>query len=381
MKSLILTILYLAKDTVHRWFTRVSSPLARVLVVFFLTLSALAALGGYVISTKVVRDKIIDRGANIVGGVLGAKDKDYMYIPTIRDIEQVLDADSYALTQVGSAAIVGGQNTPVFTCTFSRLSNMLPLMAPSGKPTLLQPASGARLKPGPADAFISQIPVSIYVRTLPDEHPIIRMVHGPALIVQQEDMDRFRLHSSLTFCHFALVVRNLDSSEQVRCAERFINTLIRLEDMTGHVMSALPFLEELDLVLSKQTQCRLAFCLGISFIVGILLTALAGMEYRQNEYIYTLMKSFGIHPILLVGAFIMENVVIVGASFAAAIAAFMYFQRLIVTQILKLGNYTLTLQEIIPEIVLISYTLLGCVLLSAIPIFVAANRQIGRVLK
>ena len=123
------------------------------------------------------------------------------------------------------------------------------------------------------------------------------------------------------------------------------------------------------------------FCLGISCIVGILLTALAGMEYRQNKYIYTLMKSFGIHPLLLVGAFIIENIVIVGASFAGAIATFMYFQRMIVTQIMKLGNYTLSLQDITSEILLISYTLLGCILVSSIPIAVAANRQIGRVLK
>jgi hypothetical protein len=112
-----------------------------------------------------------------------------------------------------------------------------------------------------------------------------------------------------------------------------------------------------------------------------LLTALAGMEYRQNEYIYTLMKSFGIRPMLLVGAFIVENIVIVGASFAGALACFMYFQKIIVTQILKLGNYTLTLQEIRPEIELICYTLLGCILISSIPISVAANRDIGRVLK
>ena len=44
MKSLILTILYLAKDTLHRWCARISSPVARVLVVFFLTLAALACL-------------------------------------------------------------------------------------------------------------------------------------------------------------------------------------------------------------------------------------------------------------------------------------------------------------------------------------------------
>lgn len=66
MKSLILTFLYLAKDTLHRWLTRLSSPLARVLVVFFLSLCALCFLGSYVISTKVVRDRIVTRGGDLV---------------------------------------------------------------------------------------------------------------------------------------------------------------------------------------------------------------------------------------------------------------------------------------------------------------------------
>ena len=104
------------------------------------------------------------------------------------------------------------------------------------------------------------------------------------------------------------------------------------------------------------------------------------MEYRQNEFIYTLMKSFGIHPILLVGSFIVENLVLVSASFAAAIAVFMKAQHIIVAQF-KLGQYSLTLEEIMPEIQLISLTLLFCVFVSSIPIVVAANRQIGRVLK
>ena len=88
-----------------------------------------------------------------------------------------------------------------------------------------------------------------------------------------------------------------------------------------------------------------------------------------------------IHPFMLVGAFIAENILIVGGSFVAAIATFMYFQKIIVTQLLKLGHYSLSLQEIMPEIHLISVTLVVCVLVSSIPIIIAAHRDIGRVLK
>lgn len=382
MKSLILTLLYLAKDTVHRWFTRISSPLSRVLVVFFLTLSALASLGSYVISTNMVRDKIIQRGGNTVMAVLSTREGRTSFLPTQSEIELVVDADSYALTQVGSVEIDDERSSFIYVPDFSRLGQVLPLMAPSGKATLLQSQEDPLLPPGPAEVEINNARVEIFVRSLPEDHPLLTLMRGPGIIIQREELERYGFSKpSYLYYTISITIRNLNSSEPVQKAEKFLRTFLHLEGMQGSVYSALSLLKEMDVVLSKQNQCRFAFCVGISCIVGILLTALAGMEYRQNEYIYTLMKSFGIHPVLLVGAFIFENIFIVGASFVGAVFSFMYFQHMIVKQILKLGNYTLSLQEIMPEIALISYTLLGCILVSSLPIFVAANRQIGRVLK
>ena len=381
MKSLILTLLYLAKDTIHRWFTRISSPLARVLVVFFLTLCALASLGSYVISTKLVRDKIIRQGGNMVVATLAPQQQDKAFIPSRQDIQRHLGAESYVLQYAGSARQANGQPITIYTSNFSRLSQLVPLMAPGGGPTLLQSDIGGKLPPGPSDVTTRGITETVYVRNLPESHPLIRIMRGSGLIVQPEHLPlESRPHRGSSFI-IACIFNDIESSEPIVRAEEFFRIYKQLEGVDGPVISALPLLKEMDTMLGKQTQCRIAFCVGISGIVGILLTALAGMEYRQNEYIYTLMKSFGIHPLLLVGAFITENTIIVGASFVGAIATFMYFQRMIVTQILKLGNYTLTLQEITPEIALISYTLLGCILLSSIPIFTAALRPIGRVLK
>ena len=381
MKSLILTLLYLAKDTIHRWFTRISSPLARILVVYFLTLCALASLGSYAISTKLVRDKIIRQGGNMVVATLSAPHSNAPYLPTQQDIQKHLGADSYVLRYAGSARQANGQPVTVYTCHFSRLNQLLPLMAPSGGPTLLQSSVGSKLPPGPSEVTMHGVTESVFVRNLPENHPLIRIMRGSGLLVQPEQLPgNTNTRSGGSFI-IAFIFNDIDSSSPILRAEEFLRTYKQLEGVDGPIISALPLLREMDIVLGKQTQCRIAFCVGISGIVGILLTALAGMEYRQNEYIYTLMKSFGIHPLLLVGAFITENLLIVGASFAGAIATFMYFQRMIVTQILKLGNYTLSLEEITPEIALISYTLLGCVLLSSIPIFIAAHRPIGRVLK
>ncbi len=379
MKSLILTLLYLAKDTVHRWFTRLSSPLARVLVVFFLSLSALSALGSYAISTKVVRDKIMKQGGDLVYANFSAPEDIPSSLPTEQQLRDLLGADSYALSIIGSAVTDTRKRLTVYTYDFCRAGQFLPLMAASGAPTILSTAESG-IPAGPNGITLGRMHLDAFSRILPEDHPLMRMIDNAGIIIQPDHLPD---HMQQTGAPQVLIMRarDLKSSADILRIEEYLHRFMRLDGRRGAVISVSRLLGEMDAVLSKQTQCRVAFCVGISAIVGILLTALAGMEYRQNEYIYTLMKSFGIRPALLVGAFIAENLFIVGASFTAALAAFMYFQQIIVTQILKLGNYTLTLAEIMPEIQLICYTLLGCIALSTIPITAAANRDIGRVLK
>ncbi len=379
MKSLILTILYLIKDTVHRWFTRLSSPLARVLVVYFLSLSALSALGSYAISTKLVKDKITRQGGDLVIATMSENPEHPSAFPTEKEIADALQADSYALTLIGGATTPERHHLSIYTYDFNRTAQLAPLLSSKGIPTILT-TPDSELPPGPIRVTISNMQTDAHVRRMPAEHPLMRIIGHAGMIIPPDNLPE-ELRPTFNTQHTIIRVRELNSSADLLRIEHFLKNFMRLEGRRGNVISLSRLLSEMDLVLSKQTQCRIAFCVGISAIVGILLTALAGMEYRQNEYIYTLMKSFGIRPSLLVLTFIAENIVIVGASFVGALATFMYFQRIIVTQILKLGNHTLTLQEIMPEIQLICYTLMGCILLSSIPISVAANRDIGRVLK
>ncbi len=384
MKSLILTALYLAKDTVNRWFTRLSSPVARVLVVFFLTLCALCFLGSYVISAKLMRDRIHQQGGDLVFLMVSSgRDDGEFCLPRPGELDKLLGADSVALRSIGYARNEEGRGVALYTYDFERSGQFLPLLAPSGMPTLFI-GERSTLQPGPASVELGRETVEVFVRRMPEEHLLARLANrGDILIVQPDSFiasvaaQRSRGNSQ----QLVLRVRDTSSSAGVRRAQDYCENFLRLEGVQGHVRSALPLLREMDVILSNQMQCRIAFCAGIAFIVGILLTALAGMEYRQNEYIYTLMKSFGIHPLMLVAAFIVENLVLVGASFAAAVWSFMYFQKFIVAQFFKMGHYLLKLEEIAPELQLIAVSLLGCVLVSAIPIIFAANRDIGRVLK
>ncbi len=387
MISLISTLLYLAKDTLHRWLSRLSSPLARVLVVFFLSLCALFFLGTYVISVNMVRDRILAEGGDTVHTLVSPEHGGSFHVPGQSELSNWLQADSWNLLVVGSARTSDRSSVTIYTTDFGRYGQLLPLMAQNGNPTLVCPAEGSDSFPeGLMDISTGGRHSSTHtvsVRHLPADHPLARTLKRGGLLLSPEDavalVGEERLQQATR--QILLKVHRLNSADDIRRVEHYLRNLIRLEGAHGNVSSAVRLLEQMDIVLSNQMQCRAGFCLGIVLIVGILLTSLAGMEYRQNEYIYTLMKSFGIHPMLLVWSFLCENLLLVALSFAAAFAVFMHSQDIILTQFFKLSEYRLSAAEIMPEIRLISAALLLCVLVSSLPIIVAANREIGRVLK
>lgn len=383
MRSLILTVLYLAKDTIHRWFTRLSSPVARVLVVFFLTLCALCFLGTYVISSKVLHDRIRSQGGDLVHAMVYTNSAESAFhIPTRSELLRQTGAESIALCSLGYARNKNKKSVGLYTYPFSRTAQIYPLLANNGSPTLFYPED-ADVSEFIVDVTIGQNnePYTVPVRRLPKDHLLNKILNRGGIIIPPDIAENLMPSHAGGMSQILLKIENLQSSADLIQVEEYLKTFFKLEGADCHVNSAAALLKQLDLIMSNQMQCRAIFCLGIVLIVGILLTALAGMEYRQNEYIYTLMKSFGIHPLMLVLNFIVENLLLVSFSFAAAILSFMHVQHLVVDQFFKLGQYQLTLQEIMPEIELISASLGLCVLISALPIIVAANRSVGRVLK
>ncbi len=384
MKSLILTVLYLARDTVNRWFSRISSPVARVLVVFFLTLCALCFLGTYVISVKAIVDRIRQQGGDIVRLDINGNNDDPCPLPTWKEVDRLLEAESLGLSYIGSASLgTEGLTAAVGTYDFSRMPQWQRYESRSGVPTLLVGESSC-FSPGLINVKVSGQPVDVLVRRVHDGSLCAHLVRHDYLLLlppESELISLVKQRSPSGTQTLLLRLHDQMNLQGMRRAVAFCENYLRLEKRNGRVLSAKPLLEELDVILKHQMQCRAIFCLGMCGIVGILLTALSSMEYRQNEYIYTLMKSFGIHPLLLVGAFIVENLLLVGASFGAAVGVFMYAQHYIVSEFFKVGHYSLQLAEIMPELQLVALSLLGCVLVSCVPIMLAAHRDIGRVLK
>lgn len=379
MKSLILTVLYLAKDTLHRWKTRVSSPLSRMLVVFFLSMCSLCFMANYVLSTKMVFDEIADAGADTARISILPMGRGMPCLPDIAFLEREFDCDALILLSAGISVQVKDKWYPVMCYPVSSVSRLASVLPRRGNAVLLLPEEKDKeFVETPVTVTVERRMIDIPCRRLPENH-LLERVYGKGVVLIDASAAMVSGHANGALLILKQKRMNYLGMKRI---DTYFHHFFRFEKMSPNVFAPTHLLRKMEIVQGNQAQCRAGFTIGIAVIVGILLTALASMEYRQNEYIYTLMKSFGIRPIMLVGTFIIENLLLVAISLAAAVQFFMIAQPIVLREFFRISrNYSLTLEEIMPDITLLGSALILCVFISAIPIICAVRREIGRVLQ
>lgn len=378
MKSLILTLLYLFKDTLHRWKERPASPLSRVLVSFFLSLCALSFLANYVLSTKLLQDEIRQSGGDlIIAYDVNPDGKPPLETLLQQNLSRLHPCNVLALKQVASATM-GKSNYPIAEYGIAAYSQLKELPIDCHPRLLLFGPKQELEQEGPRTVQMNQFSFPIHARHLPEHHVLGKVFPQGLIIVPAGTFSSQGLQNGTTI--YIIQAAEMTSA-LISGIENTLTNLVRLDQRFTSIRSTAPILRRLDILMGNQAECRAAFSIGIAVIVGILLTALASMEFQQNEYVYTLMKSFGVRPVFLVLNFIMENIFLVGGAFIAAVVCFMKTQKIVLGEFFKLQNTSLSLQDIMPDLTLLGISLFICVLVSSIPIIISANRQIGKVLK
>ncbi len=381
MKSLILTCLYLFKDTLHRWKERPASPLSRVLVTFFLSLCALSFLANYVLSAKMLRDEIKRNGADLILVFDTESDEEPSKARLIQqELPKLFDCEVLALSSAQAGAAYLGKNlVSIMEYNIASTGLLADLGVEENPVMLLYDPERNPMPPGPCTVSIADFSLSLNARPLPENHLLNRMA-ATGLILAPEGTFNVGLKRSMRSCRYVIRVKKM-RAEYIRSIEDTINNLVRYDGGSTMVQTSVRLLNRMEVLMSNQMECRTGFSIGIAVIVGILLTALASMEFRQNEYVYTLMKSFGVRPMLLIVTFIAENMFLIACSFAGAVYAFMKAQKVVLGEFFKLGNSVLTYTDIREDLMLLAISLIGCVLLSSIPVACSAWRPIGKVLK
>lgn len=380
MKSLILTTLYLFKDTIYRWKDRPSSAMSRVLVVFFLSLCALMFLANYVVSKKILDEKLKRNGADLIVFIDYEMSGSLSNLNLIREgLPKLIDVDLLVFSDSGIRGRIGERFFPIVEYGDEGLGHLKKFPLDRFPYLALLPAD-SEIPVGPATVVVDSYTFDLVAREIPPGHMISKAYKEGVILVPSGVLFNSGVDIKTPLKRYVARVRKM-SYENVKFVDQLFTNILRLGGSMGNVLSAAPILADLEIIESNQKETRAGFSIGIAVIVGILLTALASMEFRENEYIYTLMKSFGVRPFLLVATFVVENLFLVGISFFAALFFFMEVKTIILREFFKLEENILTLGDLRKDIFLLTASLVICVFVSAIPIAMSAYREIGRVLK
>lgn len=374
MWGTLLIAFYLARDTVYRWFTRPSSPLARLSVVFFLSLCGLIFLSSYVISVKVLRQRIHRSGANLVvvaeymerGSVHRSGHE--LVQPDPEQYDLYLFHESFAGTMMGKRRYSLVEYMPVCTGLFPRTER---------NGMYLLPAAPV-YQTGPEEVSLDGY--SLRAVTIPEKQAGIlrRLYREGAVFIPYGSLNNIWQNGYMR--RYVLRMKN-PTADQVQQQEAALSLLGKLDKRRLNILSSGKLLEQLGEMESTQYSFRVWITLGISAIICLLLTSISSLEFQQNRYIYALIGSFGINRFVLFLSFIVENTVLLAVGFAASLAAVWGVRDYITRVLYKSPDITLTLWELENDIRTFLLAFGICVLVSSIPIAFAASRPIGKILK
>lgn len=377
MRSLgsLLILPYLARDTLHRWLARPSSPLARLLVTYTLGFCGLVYLGSYAISAKALRERIHRGGAGLLVAAETCMGEDPVHAAGRWLLPK--NKEEYALHVFHEAFV------PVQVGTgFSTLVELPPDMA-----TLLPPGSRRGLLALPERATDQRSPVEVVVdgfrlsaSALPEGQAglLRRLWPGGAVLMPAGSLPQVWQHGFIR--KYALQPKTVDA-EHVGRWERALRLLARLENRNMTVVGNASLLEELDHLERIQYRMRVWVALGISIIICVLLTSISALEFRQNRYVYALLGSFGVGRPLMLLSFMGENAALTGVGFLGALGTLQGALQYMTHTLYRSPGLDLGLQELDADIRTFLLSLGISILVSSLPLLAAICRPIGTVLK
>ena len=366
---------YLTRDTLHRWFTRISSPLSRLTVVYFLSLCGLIFLSSYVVSIKILRGRIHSSGADLVVASEFIRNGITEH-PAGRSIIPPSPADYllFIFNEAFISATLGRQHYTVVEyapgCT-----QLFPENKKYG--VFLLPATPTQQS---LPEMLQLENFSLTATSIPEHKAgILRRIYQTGAL--------FIPHGSLSglwqngFMRKYVMRMQNPTAKNVQEHENMLQQLARLDKRNLHTVSSGKLLQELGQLERSQYSFRVWVTIGISLIICLLLTSISSLEFRQSSHVYALIGSFGISRAVLYLSFLAENTVLVAAGFGVSLCTVWGIRDYITQVLYKSPDIRLNLWELENDIRTFLLAFGICIIVSSIPIAVAACRPIGKVLK
>ncbi len=213
--------------------------------------------------------------------------------------------------------------------------------------------------------------------SMPKQLDMIYQTQGIALVpVEMLEMALVQAHTRLQI----LVPRSDLSTKKL---ETLIRNHAAADDNDLQIFSAQAVLEQLGQISRRQELARALLGFGIAVILSLILGSLSLLEFRQELYLFALLRSFGVHPGNLLLHYLLETTLITfSGGLAALLAAYQFIPLLINRQ----GDAP---QLTVPfsinavdfsDIAILIVALIAGILLSALPIIFGIRKPAGLLL-
>ncbi len=375
MNARLFLLLYLLRDTLHRWCRRISSPLSRLLVVSSLSFCGVLFLSNYALSIRTLTEKIMQSGADLL--VASEFVSAEQIVPGEGRVLITTDPGECEIYILHDLIIAGKIGTTSYNIV-EYMPELTKLLPDTGNALFLLPAVPADHST-PADIDIEGHRVQGIVLNEARAGFLRKLYPAGALFIPHGSSP-FNDRSLGMFRKYVLRFRDVDAKKVARW-EQTLQLLSRLDERNFNIISSRAMLQELDTLRELQFRFRLGIMLGSCFVIGLLLTSISSMEFRQNEYVYALMGSFGISRLTLFFTFVAENTLLVFGGFGIALLALDNTGQYMVDKLYKMSNYRFSLDILQDDIHIFLTAFIFCILISSLPILAAIFRPIGKILK
>jgi len=305
MMSLISIPAYLFKNTLQRWLENPASPLTKAVITFLFAVLALLIFGVFQhfesqITTQLKRDdlRIIKTQEQIYSGnaqrrLHNGTDESYIWKDYTESFNSFLQA-------------------PLLADTL-RYKN-IPLLSYDTPPPF---AKIPQTEPGEPRPFIvfSKHPIkygSDYIKIQETKIPAISLPYPPLLRAHYNSPAVAMVPSEIIepllergFAQFQIILPKENTSTAE--LETLIKTHAHAEGRRIHVTSSVEVLNKLQEFLNNQKSARLIIGAVITAILSLTLGSLSLLEFRQEQYLFALLRSFGVRKSYLFIHYLLET--------------------------------------------------------------------------
>ncbi len=375
MSARLFLFLYLLRDTLHRWCTRLSSPLSRLFVVLSLSFCGLVFLSNYALSIRLLEDKLTRSGADllVVGEYMSGKkalpgEGPGLFSAVPGECELYQFNDLFVSGKVNNASCSIVEYMPELVKHLPDTENAVYVLPPS-------PVAHG----GPVDIDIEGHHLKGILLSRPQEGILRKLYTNGAIFIPQGCFSLSSVSFGMVKKH-VLRFLSLDVQTVTRW-ERMLSLLSRLDKRNLTVVSSGKMLQELEQLKQLQYRFRMGIVLGCCCVIGLLLTSISSMEFRQNEYVYALMGSFGISRLCLFFTFVAENALLVFGAFGIALLGLANTGQYLVEELYHMEGYVFSMNTLQDDIRIFIIAFMVCIPISCLPIAAAILRPIGKILK